>query len=593
MDKLFQMRRDELRRNVLISLEKYLGFTIKYVLLVTMMITAIAWPGLLKQPIIYALLGISILITLVYTYLYKRFLSKYRVAINLLSICLEVLLISTVYCMLAENHIVPVVFFLFLLPVLRLILLYPSVSEFFLTAGLSSVVFLAVIAALSSGQLAFVLFWVYFGCAWIILSLGAVIAGRLLYHVNQSAKDHQLILQALQMVTALVEMAESTAHLHNKNSIFQKSAEVISRVMAVRSCVAWVCQNDKLCPVASEGLNHKQASMFQKMELTVHDIPIFERVLAQKAPVVLTSSDGSLERAVPPLYLNIFEATAMFIIPLTDNKRNLGCIALHWSTVPEKITPQELAILSGIATQIGINLENVYLLEELREKEEIRSRLLERIISIQEGERERIARELHDETGQILTALMVNLEILKTEPEFQSSTFQERLEEMSSLLSKNMKEIHDLSFDLHPKILNELGLVPAIRSYAKRHLERWGINFEITANNLNHSLSAKEEICLFRIAQEAITNIIRHAQAQQVDIEVGIDAESVVLNIRDDGKGFNVEEVLNSHNGETRLGLRGMEERVSFLEGQIDIKSEIGKGTEISVNIPLQRGQNS
>jgi signal transduction histidine kinase len=310
-------------------------------------------------------------------------------------------------------------------------------------------------------------------------------------------------------------------------------------------------------------------------------------------------TDGDLAGTVPVFYRQCFQIRAMLVVPLTDlgspsarkrkeeekdlgsapayaggarrgGGRALGCIALHWRTSPEKITSQELAILSGIVTQVGITLENVYLLEELREKEEIRGRLLERVISIQERERERIARELHDETGQILTALMVNVELFRTEPEFQTAKSQERLDEISSLLSRTMEDIHNLSLDLHPKILNEL--------------------FNISANSLNHNLSTKEEICLFRVAQEAITNVIRHAQAQRVDIEIDIDAENVFLNIKDDGRGFNAKGVSNSQSGEVCLGLRSMEERVSFLDGQMDIRSEIGKGTEVSVNIPL-RGQ--
>ncbi|MFC1712534.1 sensor histidine kinase, partial [Candidatus Poribacteria bacterium] len=195
------------------------------------------------------------------------------------------------------------------------------------------------------------------------------------------------------------------------------------------------------------------------------------------------------------------------------------------------------------------------------------------------------ARELHDETGQILTVLMVNVELLKTEPGLQSAKFEERLGEISSLLSKTMEDIHSLSLDLHPKILNEFGLAPAIRWYAKNHLERWGIDFGIVGDDLDCSLSAKEEICLFRITQEAITNVIRHAQAQRVDIEIGADDGSIYLSVQDDGNGFNVD----ANCGELCLGLKGMEERVNFLGGQIDISSEIGKGTEVFVNIPFKQ----
>lgn len=583
MDRLFRLRRDELRYVALAGVEKRLGLMVKSILLlIIVIVTGFMRPATLAQFPLYMYAVIAICGTLAYIYLYRRFLPRYRSAIMILSSCLETLCISFIYCALSGDRLAPIVFLLFSLPILRVILLYPSVSEFLVSAVSSSAIFLFVIATCSLQQLLTPLFWVYFASTWLVLGLGVVIADRLLAQLNQSVKNRQLILQALQMVSSLVEMAQSTAHLREKNKIFQRSVEVISRVMAVHNCVAWVYQDGKLCPAASEGLDKEQAIRFQQMELSMTDVTLFDRILSQKVPIVVT--DGDLRETVPPFYRRFFEPEAMLAIPLTDGKRTLGCVALHWRKAPEKITSQELAILSGIATQVGINLENVYLLEELREKEEVRGRLLERVISVQEEERERIARELHDETGQLLTALMVNVELLRTESEFQSARFQERLEEMSSILSKTMEDIHNLSLDLHPKMLNELGLVPAIRWYAKNHLERLGVDFDITANNLNHSLLPKEEICLFRVAQEAITNVIRHAQARRVDIEIGIDVEGVYLNVRDDGRGFHVD----PHRWEYCLGLKSMEERVSFLGGQIDIRSEIGKGTQISVNIPLK-----
>ena len=583
MDKLFRLRRDELRYAALAGIEKRLGIIVKSILLlIVLMVIGFIRPATLERFPLYIYVVILICGTPAYIYQYRRFLPKYRVTIMTLSSCLEVFCISLIYCALSGDNLAPIVFPLFALPILRVILLYPSMSEFLMAAGSSSAVFLLVIATCSLGQLIIPLFWVYFASTWLVLGLGVAIADRQLTQLNQSVKNRQLILQALQMVSSLVEMAQSTAHLREKNKIFQRSVEVISRVMAVHNCVAWVYQDGKLRPAASEGLDKEQAIRFQQMELSMTDVTLFDRVLSQKVPIVVT--DGDLQETVPLFYRRFFEAEAMLAIPLTDGKRTLGCVALHWLKAPGKITSQELAILSGIATQVGITLENVYLLEELREKEEVRGRLLERVISVQEEERERIARELHDETGQLLTALMVNVELLRTESEFQSAGFQEQLEEISSILSKTMEDIHNLSLDLHPKMLNELGLVPAIRWYAKNHLERLGVDFDITDNNLNHTLSPKEEICLFRVAQEAITNVIRHAQARRVDIEIGVDVEGVYLNVRDDGRGFHVD----PHRGEYCLGLKSMEERVSFLGGQIDIRSEIGKGTEISVNVPLK-----
>lgn len=586
MNKLFQLQIDELRHAVLANMEKRLNLVIKYALLfVALLVVGIIRPDLLRWPPFYVYLGILIFGTLTYTYLYRRFLSTHRVVIMTFSSCLETLFISFIYCAVAGEHLEPIVFLFLSLPILRLILFYPSVPEFILAASSSSSVFLIVTLTLSREQLALPLFWVYFVSMWLIYGLGIAIANELFNRFNQSAKNRHLILQALQMVSSLIEMAELTAHLREESEIFQRSVEIISRIMSVDSCVAWIYKDGKLYPAASEGLDEEQEIEFQKMELSIRDIPIFNHALTQKEPIV--AADGDLEEAAPLHYRQCFGINAILVIPLMDDKRTLGCTALHWRTPPEHITSQELAILSGIATQTGITLENVYLLEELRRKEEIRGRLLERVISIQEAERERIARELHDETGQILTALMVNVELLRTEPEFQSAKSQERLDEISSLLSKTLEDIHNLSLDLHPKMLKELGLVSAIRWYMKNHLERWGISFNIVADNLNHALSAKEELCLFRVTQEAITNVIRHAQAQRVDVEIGVDAESVYLSVKDDGRGFDTEDVLSSSRGDTCLGLRSMRERVSFLGGLMDIKSQIEEGTEISVNVPL------
>lgn len=584
MNEFFQTRRDELRGSALVNIERRLGPAIKYsLLLAAFLVTWLAHPDVRRPHLFYIYAGILICGTLVYIYFRKRLLSGHRVAYMTLSSCLDVFCISFIYCILAGSSLAPIVFLFLPLPILWLILFYPSVSEFLLAAGLSSAVFLFTTATLAPRQLTLPSFWGYFGSMWPIFGLGMAIVSKLLGQLNRTIRNKQLILQAFQMVSSLVEMTESTARLREKNKILQKSVEIISRVMAVHSCVAWTYQNGMIYPAASDGLDKDQKDRFHKMELSISDIPAFNRALDQKAPLLI--SDDDLKKAVPSFYRECFDARGMLVIPLINDKYVLGCIALHWQIAPERIASQELAILSGITTQIGITLENVYLMEELREKEEMRGRLLERVISAQEEERKRIARELHDETGQILTVLMVNVELLKTEQGSQSAEFEERLGEISSLLSKTMEDVHNLSLDLHPKILSEFGLAPAIRWYAKNHLERWEIGFGITGDDLDCNLSDKEEICLFRITQEAITNVIRHAQAQQVDIEIGADEKSIYLSIRDDGNGFDV----NSHYGESCLGLKGMEERVHFLGGQIDISSEIGKGTEVFVNIPFKQ----
>ncbi|MFC1713931.1 GAF domain-containing protein, partial [Candidatus Poribacteria bacterium] len=379
-----------MRYSALASIEKRVDPVVKYILLLAVSISAwLVRPDMLRHFVFYIYAGILICGTLIYIYSRRRLLSTYHVAVMTLGSCLDVFSISFIYCILAGNHLVPIVFLFLPLPIMRLIMFYPSAKESLLAAGLSSAVFLLTIAALVPRQLTLLSFWGYFASMWPIFGVGIAIAGKLLGQLNRSTRDHQLTIQAFQMVSSLVEMSESTARLREKNKILQKSVEIISEVMDIQSCAAWSYENGLLCPVASDGLDKDQEDGFHKMEFSISDIPAFTRALGQKVPFMVF--EGDLKTMAPSFYLQCFDAGAMLVIPLMNNEYVLGCIALHWLAAPENIASQELAILSGIATQIGITLENVRLMEELREKEEIRGRLLERVISVQEEERERIA----------------------------------------------------------------------------------------------------------------------------------------------------------------------------------------------------------
>ena len=254
MDELFRVRRDKLRYSALASIEKRVGPVARYVLLLAVFASTLAQPGILRHFLFYICVGMLICGTLIYIYFYKCRSSTHRVVVITLSSCLDVLCISLIYCILAGSHLTPIVFLFLLLPILRLALFYPAVSEFLLAAGLSSGVFLLTIAALAPQQLALLWFWVYFGSMWPTFGLGMVIVDKLLDQLNRSVRDHQLILQAFQMVSSLIEMAESTAHLREKSAILQKSVEIISRVMTASSCAVWSFQDSVFCPAASDGL---------------------------------------------------------------------------------------------------------------------------------------------------------------------------------------------------------------------------------------------------------------------------------------------------------------------------------------------------
>lgn len=229
-------------------------------------------------------------------------------------------------------------------------------------------------------------------------------------------------------------------------------------------------------------------------------------------------------------------------------------------------------------------LQDLY--RELQERERWREELLRKVISAQEDERKRLARELHDETSQTLSALAMKIETaLAASP---PGTLRDRLVEARALTVRTLDELHRLIFDLRPSVLDDLGLLSAIRWYAERHLEPLGIIVQFEASGFERRLRPELETALFRVAQEAITNIAKHAGADTVLIQCLERDGRVTIEIEDDGKGFVPESLPPPAARERGLGLLGMRERVELFGGTIELDSAPGQGTRVKVSVKVQ-----
>ena len=223
--------------------------------------------------------------------------------------------------------------------------------------------------------------------------------------------------------------------------------------------------------------------------------------------------------------------------------------------------------------------------QQLQDMAAIRGRLLDRLISAQEEERRRIARELHDEAGQALTMIMLNLaRTIDALPE-DATAAKERLSQSRSLAEQTLSELRKLIYELRPELLDQLGMVPALRSYVKTRLEAANIKAQLKFLGLQERLPSQVEITLFRVIQEAVTNIVRHSGASMVTIQVTARDSAVTATVEDDGRGFDVEAVLNAPES---WGLRGIRERVAVIGGELSIESAPGRGTCLRVSIPLE-----
>ena len=223
--------------------------------------------------------------------------------------------------------------------------------------------------------------------------------------------------------------------------------------------------------------------------------------------------------------------------------------------------------------------------DQLRDREAALEKLYEKVVSAQEDERKRIARELHDDTSQSLAALVMaidgSLAALK-------AGLTPRLEEAKALAVHTIEEVHRMILDLRPSVLDDLGLQSAIRWYADRHLAPRGISVRCEFDAPDRRFPAAFETALFRVCQEAMSNIAHHSEAESVLIQLSEGEGVIRIEIEDDGRGFEPENV--SHAERRHFGLMGIEERVDILGGKVKIDSAPGQGTRVHLEVPLPRG---
>ncbi|MFA7248978.1 MAG: ATP-binding protein [Dehalococcoidia bacterium] len=225
--------------------------------------------------------------------------------------------------------------------------------------------------------------------------------------------------------------------------------------------------------------------------------------------------------------------------------------------------------------------------ERLREKEAERGQLLAQVITAQEDERRRIARELHDDAGQALSSLVMGLarvDRASGSPEVATLTAGLRVQAGEAL-----ELMRHLARDLRPSTLDDLGLAPALRAYVEDFGREHGIDAHFSAEGLvGVRLRAECETALYRIAQEALTNVARHANAHHVSVVLNVRGAVAVLVVEDDGAGFDAARVLRSDRTEAKLGLLGMEERAQLVGGTLTIESNSEMGTAVFVEVPLE-----
>lgn len=339
-----------------------------------------------------------------------------------------------------------------------------------------------------------------------------------------------------------------------------------------------------------------------------NSLPILYKVLGGNAIVIIIGAIGGTyltQRLLETsgITLALFFAAAGIILSLVINyfilRSALRSIDLLEHTI-EQIDRGDTAVRANVEaigdpqfqhfaqslnTMLGRLAAHTRLLEANRAQ---LHRLSGQVLSAQEDERKRIARELHDDTSGALARILLNIQMCEERVPDGWYDMHEKMRATRVLSEQTLENVRKMIFNLRPALLDDLGLAAAIRWYAKNNLEPAGVQVQLEVTN---SLRASPvvETALFRIAQEAINNIVRHADAKNVNIRLSHTPTQWILVVQDDGHGFDTSTAPQEPLSDQRWGLFGMRERVALLGGTCQIESAVGNGTKLQVEIPMDK----
>jgi PAS domain S-box-containing protein len=307
-----------------------------------------------------------------------------------------------------------------------------------------------------------------------------------------------------------------------------------------------------------------------------------EEVMQTKRPLLIREDEETHKRIPGLLPFFLAGGKSFMLIPMISQDKVIGALSFL-STQPEAYTEKELRVAEEVGNQIAGAIANAQMFRSIsKHRKELRA-LTIRLQEVEEAERRRLTRELHDRVGPNLTALSINLNIILKQLAAESSgKVGIRLEDSLRLLEETALHIRDVMAELRPPVLDDYGLLAALQWYGEQFAERTGVIFVIQGAEATPRLPLPLEAALFRISQEALTNVARHARAGQVTVTLEEVAQEVRLTIADDGTGFEF-----SEKSETRSawGLISMRERAEAVGGRFQVKSAPGKGTRIMVAV--------
>jgi signal transduction histidine kinase len=397
---------------------------------------------------------------------------------------------------------------------------------------------------------------------------------RILYQAESESR---------RMAETMVETSQVLASSLDVNEVLDHILEQVNRIVDNDVCNIMLIDGEGTRVVRSCGYETFEADTFiETFVFPLSGVSVRQHIIDTGLPVVVSDVRTDPHWSLPggAAWLRSYVAAPIFLGDAVIGFINVGNSRAGF------YNPSHAGRLQAFGHQAALAFQNARLYEEARVNAAHLKILSRRLLEVQEAERRAIARELHDEIGQELTAAKLSLQSM--EKQSNASAIQERLGDCAGIINLALQQVRSLSLDLHPAVLDDLGLLPAVRWFVDREAQRGEFEAQVIAQDLPDRFSPEIELVSFRVVQEAFTNISRHSHAKKVTVEFWQKGSDLHLLIRDDGIGFDVDTTLQRVMKSDSLGLLSMQERIGLINGHFEINSAPGRGTEIHTRIPLK-----
>lgn len=399
--------------------------------------------------------------------------------------------------------------------------------------------------------------------------------------ISETKKAAQALEQLADQLMLLNDVSQSIVMTLDLKHLLEQITFLVHNTFGYHHVAIYSIDNEKK-EVVCESLTGHFDNLFPEL----HRIPFGTGVIGWVAQSKKTLHSNDVE--VNPHYKNYYpgqiQVKSELAVPIIIGEEILGVLDIHG---PERnaFDENDVLVIETLADQIAVAMRNTRLLEQIRIGRQRMARLSHRLVEAQEKERRRIAQELHDEIGQTLTALSISLDGITA---FEMGDLaRNKIKDLLSQTQELTAQVHRLSLGLRPSVLDDLGLEPAIASMCNRISSQAHVEIALSHSGISGKRFLPDlEINLYRIIQEALTNIVRHSGAKKASVKVWVEAGNLMLEIMDEGQGFDLHSALDQRNS---MGVMGMAERAELVGGFLSIDTAPGQGTFIFARLPLDQ----